>query len=81
MGTMDRDITWIQTQLTMARWYLDAAVTATAESVREHVQRARQSYEGVLQSFSQLDLDGEQREQLEREVSALKARVEAAESG
>jgi hypothetical protein len=80
MGAMDRDITWIQTQLTMARWYLDAAVSAGAESVRQHVERARQTYEGIRRALTHLDMNIEDRKQIEKALLALGERIAAAES-
>jgi len=81
MDAMERDITWIQTQLTMARWYLDAAVSAGAESVHQHVDRARQTYEGIRRALTHLDINTEDREPIEKALSALHERIAAAESG
>jgi hypothetical protein len=81
MGATDRDITWIQTQLTMGRWYLDAAASASAEFARNYLERARRTYEGILQSLSQLDLSSEERELIGKAVSTLGERIAATEPG
>lgn len=73
-------LTRIQTQLTVVRWYLDAAVSTAAESVRQNIQVARHTYEGILLALSQLDLQAGQRQQLEKELSAVRERIEAAEA-
>ncbi|HTX24547.1 MAG TPA: hypothetical protein VMD03_07820 [Steroidobacteraceae bacterium] len=78
MGSQDQDLSSIQTQLTAARWHLDAAVSAPAEAVPHSLQRARDSYESIVGSLSRLNLTAEQRAHLERELSALRSRLEAA---
>jgi hypothetical protein len=78
MGSQDHDLSSIQTQLTAARWHLDAAVSAAAGDVPQSVQRARQIYDSIVRSLAKLSLTPEQRANVERELLALRSRLEAA---
>jgi len=78
MGTNRHDLTWIQTQLTLVRWYLDAAGSAVAEAVRHHVQQAQNMYDVTVQTLAVLDLNVEERKSIERELSDVAARLQAA---
>lgn len=69
------DFTWIQTQLTLARWYLDAAASAATERVHHHSQQARNVYEATVRSLSRLSLDEQQRNLVARELSALRVQL------
>jgi hypothetical protein len=81
MRTKSYDITWIQTQLTLIRWYLDAATRASAEAVRQKIQQAREVYEAAARALSQMDLSEDQRESIDREMSVLRCRLDAAQDG
>lgn len=39
---------WIHSQLTLTKWYLDAASHAATESVHQHIERARHEYNQAL---------------------------------
>lgn len=78
MGTK-HDLTWIQTQLTLTRWYLDAAASAAAGAVRHHLQQAQNVYDVTVCSLSQFHLDEGQRASIEQALSDLQARLERAE--
>ncbi len=78
MGTRDHDISWIQNQLTLAHWHLDAAVSSDAEGVRRNSKRAKHIYDNVLLAVSQLDLLGSLREEVVRSVALLRIRLEHA---
>lgn len=80
MSTKHHDFRWIQTQLTLARWYLDAAAYAVAGTVHHHVHQAQRTYELTVQSLSQLSLDEPQRSCIERELAALRVRFGNGES-
>lgn len=77
MEMQHRDFDWIETQLTLARWYLDAAANAAAEAAYHHLQQARNVYEVTVRSLSQLNLDGQQRGRVERELALLRVRLGA----
>lgn len=79
MGTKCHDLKWIQTQLTLARWYLDAASSAAAEAMRNNLRHAQSMYDVAMRALSQLDVDEDQRASIERELSELRARLETAE--
>jgi hypothetical protein len=78
MGTKDHDISSIRTQLTAARWYLDAAVGAAADVALRNLRRAGQIYSEIAGWLDRSHLTGDQREEIERELSAVRSRLEAA---
>ncbi len=78
MGTVDDDIAWLQTQLTVAQWHLDAAVTAPIEAARRNIDKARQAYDSAREAFQELNLSAERRETLARELASLCERLRAA---
>jgi hypothetical protein len=78
MGTMDDDIAWLQTQLTMARWHLDAALAAPIELARRNIERARQAYDGAREALENLDVTAERRELIARELVSIRERLQAA---
>ncbi|GEM_PF-2115339 len=80
MRRTNYDIAWAQAQLTLARWYLDAAADATSEAVHHHLRQARRVYEITMHSLSHLDLSMEQRTAVEGELAVLRSRLEAAGS-
>jgi hypothetical protein len=81
MRTKSHDIPQIQTQLTLIRWYLNAAAGTSQEAVRHKIQQARELYETAACSLSYLNLSAEQRESIERELSALRSQLETAGDG
>lgn len=78
MGTMDDDIAWLQTQMTMARWHLDAALAAPTEVARRSIDRARRAYDGAREALADLDVAAERRETIVRELAGIRERLEAA---
>ena len=65
----------IRTQLTVARWHLDAAISSDAESAREHQQRAREAFEEAVRVLARTELDTAQRQGVEQELFALRSRL------
>lgn len=71
MGTDDRDISSVQTLLTVARWHLDASVYSAADAARRHRERARHTYDSIRRLLSELTVSPAEREEIEREISSL----------
>lgn len=80
MGTKHHDVKWIQTQITLTRWYLDAAASAAAQRVHHHLQQAHRMYEITVGSLRHLSLDEDQRGSIERELEALRVRLDTKNS-
>lgn len=78
MRTTDEDIAWLQTQLTVARWHLDAAIAAPIEVARRNIERARQAYDGAREALRDLSLSAERREALARDLASVRERLQAA---
>lgn len=78
MGANHHDFAWIQTQLTVTRWHLDAAGSAAAEAVRHHVEQAQSVFGVTVGRLAVLQLSTEERDSIERELSEVRARLEAA---
>jgi hypothetical protein len=78
MNSIDDEIAWLQTQLTVARWHLDAAVSAPIEMARRNIDRARQAYEGARQALRELGLTGERYEAFSKELTFIRERLQAA---
>jgi hypothetical protein len=76
--THDHDMSSIRTQLTVARWHLDAAVGVASDAMLHNLRRARQLFEDVARSLPHLRLTRDQREEVERELAAIRSRWEAA---
>ena len=77
MGGQQYDITWVQTQLTLARWHLDAASSSTTGALQRNLQRSWEVCERALRGLSMMDVPAEQRETIERELGALRSRLQA----
>lgn len=77
MGTQQHDITWVETQLTVARWHLDAALSTTAEAARCNLQRSCHVCDSLMDALSRLDVAAEKREGFERELAKIRSRLEA----
>lgn len=77
MSTPD-DIAWLQTQLTVARWHLDAALSGPIEVTRRNIDRARQAYSGALEALSDLKLPSERRDEIARQLASIRERLQAA---
>ena len=77
---MERDIAYIQRQLILARWHLDAAIGAS-DSAGDHIKRARLAYGSVLEAVAQVDLTPGQREQLEAELVSVRTRLDMTRDG
>ena len=73
MGSQDRDISWIQVQLTVTKWHLDDAMNAVADGAAHKLQRAKLAYLGMIRSLSQAKLTSEERQEIERELSELRS--------
>lgn len=78
MNPIDDEVAWLHTQLTVARWHLDAAVTAPIEMARRNIERARQSYDVAREALAELSPTGELHERLSRELKAIRERLQAA---
>ena len=78
MDTSERDIAWLRSQLTVARWHLDAALAAPLERARSNIERARLAYEGAREAFRDLNLTGERHEALAQELARVRERLRAA---
>lgn len=78
MSSVEADVKWLQTQLTVARWHLDAAIAAPIDSARRNIDRARQAYEGAQQALRELGLTGDRHETLSRELKVIRERLQAA---
>ena len=76
MKPQNCDLTWIQGQLTLARWHLDAAASSAADAVRHQLQKARDVYERTRISLARADLSEEQLALIERELAAVRVRLE-----
>lgn len=78
MRTDDQDLEWIRTQLTIARWFLDAAVLEPDPSaVRQHRERARQACDAIVSALSKLDPSTAERGQFQQELAAIQSRLGA----
>jgi hypothetical protein len=78
MGTTDDDIVWLQTQLTVARWHLDASLAGSIELARRNIERARQAYDGALEALRDLQLTAELHQALSSELASIRDRLQAA---
>lgn len=78
MSSIEEDIRWLQTQLTVARWHLDAAIAAPIEMARRNIDRARQAYEGAREALRELGLTGERQQALSQELDSIRERLQAA---
>ena len=74
------NINFIRAQLTIASWYVDRAAHADEETSSRYLYQARQACDIVMQLLPNLNLDEEGRN-VHRELSALRDRLRAAESG
>lgn len=77
MKAEDCDVTWVQTQLTLARWHLHAATSSVAGAVRQRLQQAREVYEMTASTVSRLQLNEEQRTSIEQELATLRFCLES----
>jgi hypothetical protein len=66
---------WFETRLTVARWYLDAALSASPEAGAAHLQRARELERRLRVRVTECSLDEEQRRHLVRRLDELAARL------
>jgi len=78
MDTIERDIAWVRSQLTVARWHLDAALAAPVEMARRNIDRARQAYEGARQALRELNQTGKRHDALAEELALVRQRLQAA---
>jgi len=78
MTSIDDDIKWLQMQLTVARWHLDAAMAAPIEIARRNIDRARQAYDGAREALRELGLTGEREQALAQELKHVRERLQAA---
>lgn len=78
MAKQDHDISLLRNELTVAHWHLDASVHSGADAMRRHRERARGAYERVLEMLPHLQLSLADREAIERELSALRSRIDVA---
>jgi hypothetical protein len=76
MGTQQRDITWVQTQLTVARWHLDAALSATTEASQRNLERSCHVCESIVNVLSHLQVPAGQRQEFEGQLAAIRYRIE-----
>jgi hypothetical protein len=80
-GSSSRDIEWLRIQLAAARWHLDAAVGAPAAEHGEHLRRAQRACAGAEDAFALANLKGSQQQEVERELAALKRRLQLTAAG
>jgi hypothetical protein len=73
---MERDIGYIQRQLILARWHLDAAIGATSDSAFAHLTRARLAYASVLEAIADIELAAEHREEIDTQLVAVRSRLD-----
>jgi hypothetical protein len=78
MTSIDDDIKWLQLQLSVARWHLDAAMAAPIEMARRNIDRARQAYDGAREALRELGLTGERQQALSQELKRIRERLQAA---
>lgn len=78
MNWTDDDVAWLQTQLTVAKWHLDAALTAPIELARRNIDRARQAYESAREALREIGLTGERYQSLSHELTHIRERLQAA---
>ncbi len=78
MSTTANDITWLNTQLTMAQWHLDAALAAPVEGARRNIDRARQAYDAAREALRELDLTAERRKELADLLARIRDRLQSA---
>ena len=69
---------WFELQLSVVRWHLDAAVSASGERARTHIQKAREAHAQTCGSVAHAGLGKAVQERLEKECSELRARLDAA---
>jgi hypothetical protein len=73
---MDNDTVWFEAQLSLIRWHLDAAISASLEKARVHFQQAQEVHARTCSSLLAANLSEEIRKRLEHECSELKARLD-----
>lgn len=67
-------------QIIIANWYLDRAAQAAGEASSRYLHSARQAYEILMQLLPKVNLH-ETSQQVHHELSVLRQRLQAAESG
>jgi hypothetical protein len=70
-------VSYVLAQVAIARWCLDGATASHDERAHHNLHRARQAYEIVEEMLPHLTAGGEQHQQLQEEVSALRSRLQA----
>lgn len=78
---MRNGIEWFRSQVTLAQWSLDAAVSAPVELGRAHRQRALQIYRALLQALPDSSLTREQRPEIDRALEEIRVRLQIGASG
>jgi hypothetical protein len=76
-----KDLDYVKSQLTIARWHLDRGVQpdpADPEQARNHLAEARGAYEHIMDLLPTLNLSGTRRVSLVTELAALRDRLRAA---
>lgn len=73
---MEQDTEWFEVQLSIIRWHLDSAITASLEKARIHVQQAQEVHARTCSSLMAAILNEEIRKRLQNECSELKARLD-----
>ena len=74
------NVSFIRAQLTIANWYLDRAIQADGETSSRCLYHARQACDIVMRLLPNIPLDEDGRS-LHRDLSMLRDRLRAAESG
>ncbi len=72
---MSKDMEWFQTQLALAHWHLDGAISTAADAARHHRDSAQEIYTRVLNSLSRANLAPEERMEIQRRMGALSSRL------
>ncbi len=80
MDTAHDEVSSFAARLTLARWHLDAAFSAQAAAVRDHLMRARQAYQSLTAALPALAATDSQRASLESQLADLRSRLEEVEA-
>ncbi len=67
---------WFRSQLAVAQWNLDAAVSAPATLARLHLQRADQTYRELVRELPDSRMTEEHRAEIQRGLEEIGARLQ-----
>jgi hypothetical protein len=72
---MHAEFEWFETRLTVARWHLDAALSASVEMAAVHLRQSREIQGRLRARLSECTLAGEQRSRIAAGLDELHARL------